>query len=44
MSDQIEIKFLTDCQEFIPALGTLWYEEISRHWVKDASMARQSCC
>ena len=35
---KIEIKYLQDCQEHIPALAKLWYEEISRHWVKGASV------
>src|SRR3990167_6467178 len=35
---KIEIKYLQDCQEYIPALAKLWYEEISRHWVQDASV------
>ena len=38
MNNQIEIKFLTDCQEHIPVLAKLWYEEISRHWISDASI------
>ncbi len=35
---KIEIKYLQDCQEHMPTLAKLWYEEISRHWVKDASV------
>ena len=35
---QIEIKLLIDCQEHIPIFASLWYEEISRHWVNDASI------
>lgn len=35
---EIEIKPLVECQEHITALATLWYEEISRHWVNDASI------
>lgn len=35
-----EIKFLTDCQQHIPTLGKLWYEEISRHWSPDASIEK----
>src|SRR6516162_3975268 len=34
----IKIKLLKDCQEHIPTLAQLWYEEISRHWVPDASI------
>lgn len=40
MKKQIEMKYLVDCQQHIPALATLWYEEISRHWVADASIAK----
>lgn len=38
--DQLEIKLLVECQEHIPALAKLWFEEISRHWVPDASLER----
>jgi len=34
----IKIKYLQDCQEHIPALAKLWYEEISRHWVQGSSI------
>jgi N-acetylglutamate synthase-like GNAT family acetyltransferase len=40
MPDTIEIKLLTECPEHIPALAILWYEEIGRHWVADASIER----
>lgn len=40
MKNKIEIKLLTECQEYIPELAILWYEEISRHWVPDASVER----
>lgn len=40
MNNQIEIKYLVDCQEYIPILAKLWYEEISRHWVKDSSVEK----
>lgn len=40
MNQNIEIKLLTDCEEHIPALAKLWYEEISRHWVPDASIEK----
>lgn len=40
MKKNIEIKFLADCEEHIPALSILWYEEISRHWVPDASIEK----
>ena len=35
-----EIKLLADCQQHIPALAKLWYEEISRHWSPDASIEK----
>jgi N-acetylglutamate synthase-like GNAT family acetyltransferase len=31
---------LINCQEHIPALAELWYEEISRHWVPQASIEK----
>lgn len=37
---QIEIKLLADCTEHIPYLAKLWYEQISKHWVPDASIER----
>ena len=40
MKDNIEIKFLIDCEEHLPVLAKLWYEEISRHWVPDASIEK----
>ena len=36
----LEIKLLTECPEYIPALATLWFEGISQHWVPNASVAR----
>jgi GNAT superfamily N-acetyltransferase len=36
----IEIKLLTQCQEHIPELASLWFEEISKHWVPNASVER----
>lgn len=36
----IEIKPLVDCQEHLDSLAKLWYEEISRHWVPEASIER----
>ena len=39
MNTSLEIKYLTDCQEHLPALAKLWYEELSRHWFADASVA-----
>lgn len=35
-----EIKLLMDCQQHILALAKLWYEEISQHWVTDASIEK----
>lgn len=35
-----EIKLLTSCQEYIPILAKLWYEEISRHWAPNASIVK----
>lgn len=35
-----EIKPLIDCQDHIPVLAKLWYEEISRHWSPDASIEK----
>ena len=40
MNQNIEIKLLTDCEEHIPALAKLWHEEISQHWVPDASIEK----
>lgn len=37
---KIEIKLLADCQQHIPHLAKLWYEEISRHWAPNASVER----
>lgn len=36
----LEIKLLSECQTYIPTLADLWYEEISRHWVPNASVER----
>lgn len=40
MNHTIELKLLSDCQEHIPTLAQLWYEEISRHWIADASVEK----
>ena len=40
MNNEFEIKFLVDCKQHIPSLAELWYEEISRHWVADASIEK----
>lgn len=37
---KIEIKFLADCQQHIPYLAKLWYEEISKYWAPNASVER----
>ena len=34
------IRPLIDCREHIPALAELWYQEISRHWVPEASIEK----
>ncbi len=36
----IELMYLQECQEHIPSLAKLWYEEISRHWNKEASIEK----
>jgi len=41
MKSNIKIKFLTECEEHIPSLATLWFEEISRHWVPDVSIGKE---
>ncbi len=35
-----KIKHLADCQECIPHLAKLWYEEISRHWAPDPTIEK----
>lgn len=40
MLQDYTIKILNDCQEYIPRLAQLWYEEISRHWAPDASIEK----
>lgn len=42
LNNEIEIKFLADCQEHISVLAKLWYEEISKHWVADSSIEKAS--
>ena len=37
---QIKINLLADCNEHIPYLAKLWYEQISKRWVPDASIER----
>lgn len=38
--NEFEIKFLVDCKQHIPTLAKLWYQEISKHWVPDASIEK----
>lgn len=33
-----EIRLLDNCQEHLPTLAKLWYEEISRHWNPNTSI------
>ena len=40
MKENVEIYLLTECQEHLPELAHLWFEEISKHWVPDASVER----
>ena len=40
MIQDYTIKLLNDCQEYIPSLAQLWYEEISRHWVPESSIEK----
>jgi predicted N-acetyltransferase YhbS len=36
----LKIKLLADCQEYIPQLSQLWFDEIGKQWVPNASVAR----
>ncbi len=36
----IDIKYLQDCQEHIPALAEIWYEGIRRQWVPGSSVEK----
>ena len=38
--ENIEIKYLHDCQEHIPALAEIWYEGIRRQWVPNSSVVK----
>ena len=40
MKQNIKINFLSDCQQHIPYLADLWYEQISKIWVPNASIDR----
>ena len=42
MKEKIEIKLLADCLEHIPFLSKLQYEQISKHWVPNASIERST--
>lgn len=37
-NEDYKILPLTDCQEHIPVLAELWYQEISRHWAPNPSI------
>ncbi len=39
-TDALQIKLLSECQENIPELAHLWYEEISKQWVPNSSVER----
>lgn len=34
----MKIKLLTECGNFLPQLAELWYEELGKHWVPNASI------
>jgi N-acetylglutamate synthase-like GNAT family acetyltransferase len=34
----LEIKPLIDCQQYIPSLAKLWYQEIRQHWVPGSTI------
>lgn len=40
MNSTIEIKLLADCQEHIPYLAKLWYEQISKIWTPNPSIEK----
>lgn len=35
---KVETKLLADCQEVIPSLAQLWFEEIGKIWIPNASV------
>lgn len=37
---EIEIKLLSDCQQYISQLAKLQFDEISKHWVPGATIER----
>ncbi len=40
ISMNLKINFLADCQQHIPYLAELLYEQIGKHWAPNASIAR----
>lgn len=40
LNDEIEIKLLVDCQQCIPQLASLNYQELARFWNPEASIER----
>lgn len=40
MKLHLEIKLLADCKEHLPQLATLWYNEIGKQWIPNASTER----
>jgi len=37
---KLEIKLLADCPEYIPQLAQLWFNEIGKQWIPNASVER----
>lgn len=40
MNQKVKINFLVDCQQYIPYLANLHYEQIGKIWVPNASIER----
>lgn len=40
LNHHYQIKPLLECQEQIPSLAKLWYEEIHKQWVPDSSIEK----
>lgn len=40
MSLDLEIKFLSECPEYIPSLAQLWFSEIGKPWIPNANIAK----
>ncbi len=38
IKNDIKIELLINCQEHIPALAKLWFEEIDKHWIPNSSI------